>query len=117
MLSAPLSIFTHVFILQRALESLCDGVIELVPFPYIAGQAAPDATKDTAQGMLQVLKLPLTTERGEGGAGVGNTIGDDLAFTLSRKRFIIEPFSLPPVEGDQEAQAEAGKITAKDVEF
>jgi len=93
---------------------LSDGVLEMIPFPYVAGASAQG---DSAQGMLKIAKLPLTTDRGEGGAGAGNTIGDDLAFTLSRRKFVIEPFSLPPMEGDQEAQAEAGKVTAKDVEF
>lgn len=119
MLSIPLSLFPRSSSLTHMMEQLCDGVIELLPFPYIAGYAAPDAgaKKDTAQGMLRVLSLPLVTARGEGGAGGGNSIGDDLSFTLSRKKFVIEPFSLPPMEGDQEAQSEAGKISAKDVEF
>lgn len=69
------------------------------------------------QGMVKVHKLPLISERGEGGAGAGNSLGEDLAFTLSRRKFLISPFSLPPMEGDQEAQRDAGKVTAKDVEF
>lgn len=67
--------------------------------------------------MVKVHKLPLVTERGEGGAGAGNSIGEDLAFTLSRRKLLVAPFSLPPMEGDQDAQEAAGKVTAKDVEF
>jgi elongator complex protein 4 len=48
---------------------------------------------------------------------VGNSIGEDLAFTVSRRKFVIKPFSLPPLEGDQEARKEVGQLTAKDVEF
>lgn len=71
--------------------------------------------------MLKLHKLPVTTERGGGGGGSG--VGDDLAFTLSRRKFVIKPFSLPPMEGDQEAQqgqAEGGalgKATKVDIEF
>ena len=75
------------------------------------------AKEEQPQGMVKVHKLPLVSERGEGGAGAGNSIGEDLAFTLSRRKFLVAPFSLPPVEGDQEAQEGAGKVTAKDVEF
>lgn len=118
MMSMPLSLYHRTSGVVRWIEHLSDGVIELTPFPYIAGLTLTSESKaDAAQGMLKVSKLPLTTDRGEGGAGTGNTIGDDLAFTLGRRKFVIEPYSLPPVEGDQEAQQEAGKITAKDVEF
>lgn len=75
------------------------------------------SNEDQPQGMLKVHKLPITSERGEGGAGVGNTIGEDLAFTVSSKKFSIKPFSLPPLDGDTGAQKEAGKLTDKDMEF
>ncbi|GAB7346938.1 hypothetical protein MBLNU459_g2001t2 [Dothideomycetes sp. NU459] len=58
-----------------------------------------------------------------GGGGTGSGVGDDLAFTVSRRKFVIKPFSLPPMEGDVEAQqgqAEAGvvgKATKVDIEF
>ena len=42
---------------------------------------------------------------------------DDLAFIVSRRRFAIEAFSLPPEDGDTEAQiGESGKST-KNMEF
>jgi len=55
-------------------------------------------------------------------------MGEDLAFTVSRRKFAIKPFSLPPMEGDQEAQAQkegaekpagnaVGKLSGKDLEF
>lgn len=51
-------------------------------------------------------------------------VGDDLAFTLSRRKFVIKPFSLPPVEGDTEAQGAlgaegggGGKQTKVDIDF
>ena len=73
--------------------------------------------EEQPQGILKVHKLPLNAERGEGGAGAGNSMGEDLAFTVSRRKFVIKPFSLPPLEGDQEAQKDGGSLTGKDVEF
>ena len=121
MVTLPLELYPRHTALIRWAETLCDGVLELTPFPHLmeASNAANDAkgNEEQPQGMLHVHKLPIITERGEGGAGVGNSIGEDLAFTVSRRKFVIQPYSLPPVEGDQEAQSEAGKVTAKDVEF
>ena len=89
----------------------------------LAESGGARANEDQPQGMLKLHKLPVTTERGGGGAGSG--VGDDLAFTLSRRKFVIRPFSLPPMEGDTEAQkgGEAsghgalGKATKVDIEF
>lgn len=74
------------------------------------------------QGMFKIHKLPVLTDRG---GGVRE--GDDLAFTVSRRRFVIKTFSLPPAEGDIEAQqasgakpngeAALGKATKVDIEF
>jgi elongator complex protein 4 len=87
-----------------------------------ASNALPESggartSEEQPQGMVKVHKTPINTERGEGGAGVVNSVGEDLAFTVSRRKFAIKPFSLPPLEGDQEAQKEAGKLTGKEVEF
>ncbi|EMC91669.1 hypothetical protein BAUCODRAFT_27940 [Baudoinia panamericana UAMH 10762] len=122
MITLPLELYPRSSGLVRWAELLSDGVLELTPFPHLM-DAATAETGNTAsgeeqpQGMLKVHKLPITTERGEGGAGAVNSIGEDLSFTLSRRKFTIRPFSLPPLEGDQEGQKEAGKLTGKDVEF
>ena len=103
---------------MRWIEHLADGILELVPFPHSTGvDVAPAPGKggggggeiEKPQGMAKVHKLPLVTEKGGGGGG-----GDELAFELSRRRFVIRKFSLPPVEGDQEAQRGEVKV---DVEF
>ncbi|KAK5085545.1 Elongator subunit elp4 [Lithohypha guttulata] len=62
------------------------------------------ATKDEPpQGLLRVHKLPLLHELGS-----GSPLADtDWTFTLSRRKFTIKPFDLPPIEGDTEAQKEA----------
>lgn len=124
MITLPLTLHARTSALTRWAETLSDGVLELTPFPHLMDASHPShyatttsAKEEQPQGMVKVHKLPLITERGEGGAGVGNSIGEDLAFTLSRRKFLIAPFSLPPMEGDQDAQAEAGKVTAKEVEF
>ena len=124
----PLTLHPRSTALTRTAETLSDGVLELTPFPHLMDASHPShyttstttstsAKEEQPQGMVKVHKLPLVSERGEGGAGAGNSIGEDLAFTLSRRKFLVAPFSLPPVEGDQEAQEGAGKVTAKDVEF
>lgn len=124
MITLPLELYPRSSGLVRWAELLSDGVLELTPFPHLmdasnslAESGGARSNEDQPQGMVKVHKLPINTERGEGGAGVGNSIGEDLAFTISRRKFVIKPFSLPPLEGDQDAQKEAGKLTGKDVEF
>lgn len=127
-MTLPLELHPRTAALTRWAELLSDGVLELTPFPHLmdasrssglAESGGARAGKDEQpQGMLKVHKLPITTARGEGGAGAGNTIGEDLAFTVSRRKFEIRPFALPPAEGDQEAQKDGGNgLTGKDVEF
>ena len=114
MLTLPLSLHPRVTGLVRWIEHLTDGVLELAPFPHsIDVEPHPMASdlgstrskaEEKVQGILKIHKLPVLTEKG-GGSGAGN----DMAFSLSRKKFVILPFHLPPVEGDSEAQrGEAG---------
>lgn len=126
MLTLPLDLFPRSAGLTRWIELLNDGVMELTPFPHlvhgvssIASSGAATAQEEQPQGMLKIHRLPVFHERGAGGA-LGNELGDDLAFTVSRKNFVIKPFSLPPVEGDTDAQHQLGsgeKATAVDVDF
>lgn len=103
------------------MEILCDGVIELCPFPHssdaLATSGAATSQEEPPQGMLKIHKLPVLHERG---GGNDQSVGQDWAFILTRKRFEIKPFSLPPAEGDREAQdaAGAGSMPKKsDLEF
>jgi elongator complex protein 4 len=125
-LSLPLELHPRTTGLLRWTEILADGILELTPFPHLMdaydehprpSDGAKEGGEDQPQGLARIHKLPLITERGEGGAGVGNSIGEDLAFVVSRRKFVLKPFSLPPVEGDQDAQKEGGKLTGKDIEF
>ncbi|KAL8961499.1 MAG: hypothetical protein Q9183_005301, partial [Haloplaca sp. 2 TL-2023] len=120
MITLPLLLYPQSTGLARWMELLCDGVIELSPFPHSIDTALPSTTsgsgsavEDKPQGIVKVHRLPVFSEKGGGG-----TSGDDLAFTVSRRKFTIKPFNLPPVEGDTEAQSDGdGKPTNADIEF
>jgi elongator complex protein 4 len=123
----PLTLHPRSTGLTRWMELLSDGVLELAPFPStaIATKATPGAAtvhEEPPQGMLKIHRLPVFHEKG-GGGGEASGFGDDLAFTLSRRKgLVIKPFSLPPVEGDSEAQqggleTDHGKATKVDIEF
>jgi elongator complex protein 4 len=124
MLTLPLSLHPRTVGLTRWMELLSDGVLELAPFPSTAAatKAPPGAStvhEEPPQGMLKIHRLPVFHEKG-GGGGEASGFGDDLAFTISRRRgLVIRPFSLPPVEGDADAQQEGahGKATKGDIEF
>ncbi|KAK6596184.1 paxneb protein [Botrytis cinerea] len=80
------------------------------------------AQEEPPQGMLKIHRLPIFHEKGGGGAGFA---GDDLAFSLSRRKgLVIKPYSLPPVEDEGEEQkggididGKGGKATKVDIEF
>ena len=91
--------------LTKWLELLSDSVYELAPFPHSADAETmsgldPDTKEGSPQGLLRIHKLPLIHEMGSG------TIPADLdwTFSLSRRKFVIKPYNLPPIEGDTEAQ-------------
>ncbi|KAF2873445.1 Elongator complex protein 4 [Massariosphaeria phaeospora] len=126
-LTLPLTLYPRSAGLVRWIEILSDGVLELSPFPHdhmqsLSTLAGTTKDEERPQGMLAVHKLPVFHEKGGGGGG--EDLGEDLAFTLSRRKFVIAKFSLPPLEGDREAQEEAavahsaGKMPSKkDLEF
>jgi elongator complex protein 4 len=111
MLTLPITLFPRSSGLVRWMEILSDGVLELSPFPYshmqaLAQSAGTTKDEERPQGMLAVHKLPVFHEKGGGGGA------EDMAFTLSRRKFVIAKFSLPPMEGDTEAQEEAVREAA-----
>lgn len=125
-ITLPLTLYPRSTGLTRWMELLSDGVLELAPFPStaIATKSNPTSTiqEEPPQGMLRIHRLPIFHEKG-GGGGEASGFGDDLAFTLSRRKgLVIKPFSLPPVEADSEAQQgglehDHGKATKVDIEF
>lgn len=123
-ISLPLSLFPRLMGLTRWVELLCDGVIELVPFPHtvdagpaLSATGAATSQEEMPQGLVRLHRLPVFHERGGGAIGAAG-VGDDLAFTLSRKRFVIKPFSLPPVDNGepQQEEAQGGKVKV-DIDF
>lgn len=119
MLTFPLSLYPRSSGLVRWAELLCDGVFELVPFPHLVDASpatrsgAATAQEEPPQGMLYIHRLPVLYER----EGVDAVLGEDWAFTLSRKRFAIKPFNLPPIEGDTEAQQHGQASGPNEVEL
>jgi elongator complex protein 4 len=111
MLTLPLSLYPRSSGLVRWMELLSDGVVELSPFPHSYQPDAPRTDSGSAtsqdeppQGLLKFHRLPIFHERGSG----TTTFGEDWTFVLSRRKFTIKPFSLPPIEGDTKAQHAAG---------
>ena len=121
LLSLPLALHPRAAGLTRWIELLSDGVVELAPFAHELdpGPGAGAAGEEKPQGVVRVHRVPVVGERG-GGGGEGAGAVDDLAFTVTRKRFRIEPWRLPPVEGEGEGEKGGeggGKVTAADVDF
>ncbi|KAF2258483.1 PAXNEB-domain-containing protein [Lojkania enalia] len=105
MFTLPLTLYPRSTGLVRWMEILSDGVLELSPFPNdrrLSTSGAATQEEERPQGMFAVHKLPIYHEKGGGGGA--EWLGEDLAFTVSRRKFMIAKFSLPPVEGDTEAQ-------------
>lgn len=106
MVTLPLSLFPRSQGLIRWIEILSDCVLELSPFPHqsLAFSGAATRDEEAPQGLLRMHKVPTLHERG--GASAAPLLAEDLSFVVSRRKVLIKPFSLPPVEGDREAQSE-----------
>lgn len=107
--SLPTSLYPRSSGLTRWLEILSDGVFELLPFPHssdaeFATARNPETKEEPPQGLLRIHKLPVLNESGSGVPPSDM----DWTFTLSRRKFTIKPFNLPPIEGDTEAQQSGG---------
>ena len=121
-MSLPLFLYPRSSGLVRWIELLNDGVLELSPFPHSAdgdtntSHGPSGTTEEPPQGLLQLHRMPMLHERGSGNA----SSDDDWTFTLSRRKFTIKPFNLPPIEGDTEAQQASSseqKAKKSDMEF
>jgi len=87
-------------------------VIELVPVPALmerAHQAASTSKghEDIPMGLVRVWKVP-DRRFGMSDAG-GGASGENLAFTVTRRRFGIGLFTLPPAEEEGEGEREVNK--------
>lgn len=114
--SIPLELYPRDTGLVRWAEILSDSVLELTPLPHRPQRAGEEPAP---QGLVKMWKLPVAGGRG------GD--GEDLAFTLTRKRFEIRAYSLPPADdgvdrsdGGEDGHGHGhgkGKGTKVDVEF
>lgn len=110
MQTLPLSLYPRNSGLTKWIELVSDGVYNLTPFPHSVDaefQSSRDPTtkEEPPQGLLQIYKMPILHELGS-----GNPPADtDWTFTLSRRKFAIKPFNLPPMDGDTEAQQDTAK--------
>lgn len=117
MLSLPTSLYPRHTGLTRWIELLCDGTVELIPLP--SGPPSASVPKpgsketDRAQGMVKVYALPIYHEKGGGGAE-GNYFRENLSFLLSGSRgLVIQPYSLPPLE-EEDNKEQSPASTVKD---
>ena len=120
-ISWPLALYPRSSILTRLAESLMDGVVSLHPFPHSYSVDSMELESSSSggclteeekmQGLVKVLKLPVLSERGQ---SVGS--GEDMAFAVGRRRFLIRPFHLPPLESDDPAE-KGEEAPGKELEF
>jgi elongator complex protein 4 len=99
-----------------------DSVITLRPFPHSFSVDAVDMdssgskgkAEEKMQGLIKVLKLPVLSEK-----GISVGVGEDMAFAVGRRRFLIRPFHLPPLEteDDQNGGGEGKGGDGKSLEF
>jgi elongator complex protein 4 len=111
------------------MERVVDGVVSLEAFPHGFSMDAETPSDgdpksktgasddvEAMQGFIRVRKLPVLTERGMGIGG-----GDEMVFAMSKRRFVIKPFNLPPLDmGDGGGAAAGGaqeKSKEKELEF
>ena len=110
MLSLPLELYPRASGLVRWIEILADAVVELVPVVSLmerATWAAAKGREDVPMGLVRVWKVPeKKVGGGSGAAGV-----EDLAFTVTRRRFEIGLFSLQP---EEEGEDKPGALGAEE---
>ena len=116
MMSLPTELYPRTTGLIRWAEILADGVIELLPLPRAVADRG--GKEEEPQGLVKLWKLPVLSEKG-GGMGAGGE--EDLAFLVTRRRFEIMAYSLPPADGDGDEEGHEGhghgKKTTVDIDF
>ncbi|TGZ83096.1 PAXNEB-domain-containing protein [Ascodesmis nigricans] len=100
MISLPTELYPRSTGLIRWVEMLSDGVMELVPLPRRTA-AKTSAGDNEPQGLVRFWKLPIVSEKG-GGMGATLAGQEDLAFVVTRRRFEIMAYTLPPADEEED---------------
>ncbi len=107
MISLPLDLYPRTSSTTAWIQILMDGVVELLPLPVTNYK-----DRDGPQGLLKIHKVPMTERI---------VMEHDLSFKVSRKRFSVEAFSLPPHDsmeaGEGGGTLKDTKSTTVDVSF
>ncbi|WBW74789.1 elongator complex subunit Elp4 [Schizosaccharomyces osmophilus] len=115
MCSVPSTLFSRDCEQVYWLESLASGVFSLHPFPITE---TVNGLATQPQGLFRIHKLPLplpfTNTDNSSEAG-------DLSFTVSKRRFTIEPWVLPPLDEEQPeakpSNSDNSQPSLKSIEF
>lgn len=109
MVTLPISLYPRATGLTRWLEKLSDAIFELRVLPM-----APQ--HGNAQGLFDIHALPIYQERG-GGPQTGGSHAN-LSFKLSGPGgLVIEKFSLPPIDGEEEMDKGRAGNSQEKLEF
>lgn len=99
---------------MRWAEILSDSVLELVPLPHNVSSTSEIAQEP--QGLVHLWKLPVLGEKG-GGASTTPGVMGNLAFMITRHRFEIIAYTLPPTSEVEKTDGSDGGVTRVDLEF
>ncbi|KFH42320.1 Elongator complex protein-like protein [Hapsidospora chrysogenum ATCC 11550] len=104
LVTLPVSLFPRSTGLNRWMELLSDGVLELIPLQHQSQMALEPGKENKSQGLLRAHSLPVFHEKG--GGLEGSWSREDLSFKLSASSgLVITPYSLPPVGEEENASA------------
>lgn len=114
MISIPTGLYPRSTGLMRWAEILSDSVLELVPLPHNVSSTSEIAQEP--QGLVHLWKLPVLGEKG-GGASTTPGVMGNLAFMITRHRFEIIAYTLPPTSEVEKTDGSDGGVTRVDLEF
>ncbi|KAI9726988.1 MAG: vacuolar membrane-associated protein iml1 [Cirrosporium novae-zelandiae] len=121
MISLPLTLYPRNTGLVRWTELLADGVLTLQPFPHAISAPPPPPSKTHSssekekektldpQGLLQIHSLPIYTESCVSNNAATEILSKDWAFAMTRRRFVVTPYYLPPADAEEGEREVAGK--------
>lgn len=107
-MSLSLELYPRELPVVKWIENLVDGLIHIDPFPdkmdSLSSEAPSDSTTSKPyQGLVNVYKLPMFSERGQMVVRRG-----ELAFRVSRKSFEIDEWGIPVEDAEAPKTVSAG---------